>query len=248
LLREYAKAGVRRTLGRYDLGLVRSPFDAQVVRAAGWLALTDVLDIGANIGQYASALLAGGFDGRITSCEPLSEAFDELARRALHKPQWRAVRTAVGAEPGSVTINVSENSYSSSVRTVNATHLEADASSRVVATETVRLTTVDALVAQYGIEPSTSLLKVDTQGFESDVLDGAKETLRRFAAVQLEMSFVPLYDGQALFPALDERLTAEGFRLFTMSPGLSDTRTGRLLQSDALYVAADRLPDGPAAP
>ena len=241
LLREHAKAAVRRTLGRFDLGLVRSPFDRQVVRAADWLGLSDVLDVGANIGQYASALLTGGFAGRITSCEPLSAAHAELAKRAAGNPKWRVVHTAVGSAPGTTTINVSANSYSSSIRTVNDTHLAADASSRIVATESVPLTTVDALVSEYVPEPGRTLLKIDTQGYESDVLDGAKETLAGFAAVQLEMSFVPLYDGQALFPALDERLVGEGFRLFTMAPGLSDARTGRLLQSDVLYVAADRL-------
>jgi FkbM family methyltransferase len=242
LLRERAKAGLRGALGRLDLGLVRGPFDRQVVRAASWLELREVLDVGANIGQYASALFTAGFAGRIVSCEPLSEASAELGRRAARNPRWEAVRTAVGAAEGTLEINVSANSYSSSVLAVNETHLAADATSRVVATETVPVTTVDALVDQHRLDPAAALLKIDTQGYESDVLDGAKATLSRFAAVQLEMSFVPLYEGQALFDELNRRVTAEGFVLFTMSPGLSDAHTGRLLQSDVLYVAADRMP------
>lgn len=243
LLKEYAKSSVRAALRRYDLGLIRSPFDSQVVRAAKWLQVADVLDIGANIGQYASVLVASGFGGTVTSCEPLADAYAELAKRAARHSSWRAVNTAVGAQEGTTTINVSANSYSSSILAVNEVHIAADSTSRSIGTQTVPLTTVDGLLAKYGIDASAALLKIDTQGYEASVLDGASEALSRFAAVQLELSFVPLYAGQALFDTLNERMVSVGFRLFTIAPGLADTLTGRLLQADALYVASDRMPD-----
>lgn len=242
LLREYVKSSVRSALRRFDLGLVRSPFDAQVARAATWLQIVDVLDVGANIGQYAGSLIASGFRGRVTSCEPLPDAYAELSKRAARHRSWRTINTAVGAQQGITRINVSANSYSSSILEVNDTHLAADATSRQIGTQTVPLTTVDLLMAKHGIEASSALLKIDTQGYETSVLDGAAESLGRFAAVQLEMSFVPLYEGQALLNTLAARMSAAGFTLFTIAPGISDATTGRLLQADALYVAADRLP------
>jgi hypothetical protein len=107
--------------------------------------------------------------------------------------------------------------------------------------ERVEVTTVADLVTSRGLTPERSLLKIDTQGFESEVLDGAGDVLEQFAAIQLELSFVPLYDGQALYADLVERLDRLGFVLFTTETGISDPTTGQLLQCDALFVQRDRL-------
>src|SRR5690242_18383343 len=102
-------------LQKRNLDLVRNPFPVQVSTALSWLDLGTVFDIGANIGQYGAALRASGFDGRIISCEPLSDAYPLLAKRAQGDVSWTTLNTAVGTEPGEIEINVSANSYSSSI-------------------------------------------------------------------------------------------------------------------------------------
>jgi FkbM family methyltransferase len=240
--REYAKLALRGVLYRRHLDLVSDPYPARVAATLRHLGATAVLDVGANIGQYASALRASGYRGAIVSCEPLSDAFAHLRRRAANDPAWEAVRTAVGAEPGSAQINVSANSYSSSLLTMTEAHTSAAPGSQTVASETVPVTTVAALVAERGIDPERTLLKIDTQGYEAPVLDGAGALLGRLAAVSLELSFVPLYEGQQLFDDLVARLRAAGYLLYGLDGGFGDRRTGRMLQCDGLFVRADRVP------
>jgi hypothetical protein len=98
----------------------------------------------------------------------------------------------------------------------------------------VRISTLDGIVRSAlgaGVVP---FLKIDTQGYEDKVLDGAPETLAKVCRVQLELSFVPLYDGQQLFDPLMERLRALGFRVWGIRPGFCDPASGRMLQVDAV--------------
>ncbi len=237
--REYAKLALRNILHRRHLDLVSDPFPARIVATAGHLGVTTVLDVGANIGQYASALRASGYHESIVSCEPLSDAFAHLKRRASHDPRWEAVRTAVGAAPGSADINVSANSYSSSLLTMTEAHTTAAPGSQTVATETVPVTTVAELAASRELDPDRTLLKIDTQGYEASVLDGAGPLAGRLAAISLELSLVPLYEGQQLFDDLVARLRAAGYLLYALEAGFGDRRTGRMLQCDGLFVRAD---------
>jgi len=240
--RETAKIALRTQLHRRNLDLVRNPFPVRVATALSWLGVQAVLDVGANVGQYGRALRASGFAGRIVSCEPLPDAFPDLARRAADDGNWTALRTAVGAEPGEIEINVSANSYSSSILPMTDAHLGAAPGSQFVGRASAPVTTVTDLVREHGIDPARTLLKIDTQGYEGPVLDGAGDLLPAFCAVQLEMSLVPLYDGQQLAPELSDRLTGAGFALYVLEGGFGDERTGRMLQYDALFVRADRLP------
>lgn len=197
-----------------------------------------MLDIGANVGQYAVLTRSAGFAGRIISCEPLSGAFAELDRRAAGDARWTALNSAVGAEIGTATINVSENSFSSSIRDMTAAHLDTAPQSRFISTEEVPVTTVRELVTGYGIAPERTLLKIDTQGFEGEVLQGAGDLIGQMGAIQLELSFVELYDGQLLFDDLIARMSADGYRLQQLEPGISD-KNGRMLQVDGLFVRSD---------
>jgi FkbM family methyltransferase len=239
--REQVKVAVRTALHKRNLDLVRHPFPVRIAAALAHFGTGTVLDVGANVGQYGAGLRAGGYRGRLVSCEPLSDAYARLARRAARDGSWTALHTAVGAEPGTLDINISGNSYSSSLLPMTSAHTGAAPGSEYVGTERVPVTTVAALVDAERIDPARTWLKIDTQGYEAPVLDGAGELVGAFAAVQLELSFVPLYDGQALFDELVARLTASGLVLFGLEAGFSDPRTGRTLQCDGVFVRADLL-------
>ena len=241
--REYAITALRNALHKRNLDLVRNPYSVTLVKTLGWLGVDTVLDVGANIGQYGSGIRASGFRGTIISCEPLPDAFAQLNHRAERSPGWTALNTAVGDETGTIKVNVSANSYSSSALPVTDACLVAAPKSRVVRSVHAPLTTVLQIVATHHVKPERTLLKVDTQGYEAAVLDGAGDLLREFAAVQLELSLVPLYEGQTLFHELDERLRNNGFVLFAVEPGFCDPATGRMLQFDGLYLSADRVAD-----
>ena len=246
-LRENAKLRLRRRLGKWGIDIGRDPYPNRLVRSLVAHDVECVIDVGANVGQYGALLRAAGFPGRIISAEPLTSAFAVLSRRAAADPAWTALNIGVGAEPGEVEINISANSYSSSVLEMRSTHLDAAPDSVVIDTETIRLSTVSELVAAHGVEPERCLLKIDTQGYESHVLAGAGELLNSIAGLQLELSFLELYAGQELFDALVARARDHGLTLWAFEPGFSD-RNGRMLQCDGLFMrealAASRFSNG----
>jgi FkbM family methyltransferase len=217
------------------IDIVASPFRYRVVHAMRQRGVVDVLDIGANVGQFGEALRRAGVRGRIVSVEPLNEAFEQLSARAGRDPNWTVERAAVSASAGTVTINVSDNSVSSSVLPMLEEHVRAAPSSRYVRAEEVAATTVDELVQRHGLTPTSTLLKIDVQGHELSVLEGAAKTLSQFGAVKTELSLVPLYEGQALLPEIIALLDGHGLDLWVIESGLTDPRTRRQLQVDGTF-------------
>ncbi len=203
-----------------------------------------IFDIGANVGQFAGELRREvGFTGRIVSFEPMKAAHAILCRSAARDPRWEVGRrAAIGAAEGSVTLNVSNNLVSSSVLPMLDSHADAAPASRYVGTEDVPVVPLDAVAPGYIRPDSRLFLKIDTQGYESEVLEGATRTLERAVGVQLEPSLMPLYAGQKLMPELLARLSALGFELWAASSAFADPTTGRTLQIDATFFRADSAP------
>jgi FkbM family methyltransferase len=197
-----------------------------------------ILDVGANIGQFGRELRRHvGYRGRIVSFEPMRRAHAALSRAAVGDPRWEvAPRTAIGAHAGSVTLHIAGNSASSSVLRMLPAHSAAAPESRYVGTEMVPVEPLDALAPAYLRDDSRALLKIDTQGYESEVLRGAQQTLTRVVGLQLELSLVPLYEGQLLMPEMLQRIEALGFELWGLAPAFVDRRSGRTLQLDATLM------------
>jgi FkbM family methyltransferase len=226
---------IRRLVNRTGFDVVREDFRYRFVPALDRHGITTVLDVGANIGQFAAELRRARFPGAIVSVEPLAAAYAELAARAARDPSWTAERAAVSDRPGTVTMNVSANSVSSSVLPLLDTHAGAAPDARYVGTEDVAATTVADLIARHGLDPARTLLKIDVQGYEQAVLDGAGEALDRLAGVRTELSLTPLYDGQALLPDIVAQLDKRGFDLWFLERGFTDPHTHRVLQVDGVF-------------
>lgn len=194
-----------------------------------------VLDVGANVGQFAGSLRRAGYTGRIMSFEPLAQAHGSLRASARRDSQWTvAPRMAIGDHAGQIEIHVSGNSVSSSVLDMLESHATSAPASKYVASERVTISTLDAVVAGElgpGVAP---FLKIDTQGYEDKVLDGATQVLQKVRGLQLELSFLPLYEGQQLFDSLIERLRSLGFSPWGIWPGFCDPNSGRMLQVDVV--------------
>ena len=159
-----------------------------------------VLDVGANIGQFASELRTVGYKGQIVSFEPLSGAYELLSLKARRDAKWQVHRRgAIGDYDGEIEINVSGNSVSSSVLPMTEAHSSAAADSAYIASEQVPIYRLDAIAPDYLSATGRHFIKMDTQGFEWQVLDGASDTLQRAQGVLCELSLVPLYEGQRLW-------------------------------------------------
>lgn len=195
-----------------------------------------VLDIGANVGQFASGLRRAGFTGKIISFEPLSSAHVQLQRAANGDKNWLVHHQgAISDHRGAVELNISSNSVSSSTLKLLGTHIAAAPESVVTGVEKCECWSLDEAAAQYLDEGDRPFIKIDTQGAEWQVLDGAQLTLSRSSGLLVELSFVPLYEGQRLWRDLIDRLAATGFHPWRFDPAFTDAQTGRTLQADCTF-------------
>lgn len=115
-------------------------------------------------------------------------------------------------------------------------HLEAAPDSRYVASETVRLERLDDIGRPLLPKHGNLLLKVDTQGYEEEVLAGADLLLKSVSAMQLELSVVPLYHGAPSLRRILELCEGLGFQLHGLIPGFYEEKSGGLLQMDGLFL------------
>lgn len=195
-----------------------------------------VIDVGANVGQYASALRTSGYHGRIFSIEPVAAACAGLARAAQDDPDWIvAPRAAVGARAGDVTINVSASSDMSSALAYTDEARRAFPTDRVIAQETVEMTTIDGILAQQAAHDAKVFLKSDTQGYDLEVLRGASRSLERIVGAQVETALCPIYLGQPKWPAIVDFLAPYRFDVHLVIPGYFSRAYGRLMEMDMVF-------------
>jgi FkbM family methyltransferase len=213
------------------------PLQAQLIAVLERFEISVVLDVGANAGQYGTALREWGYAGRIVSFEPLAEAHRLLERRAAADPAWRvAPRMAIGDRDGEVEIEVSAESDMSSVLPQTDLLRRISPSSRVVGREMVPIRRLDGVVEDYVNADDGVFLKIDTQGFEAQVLAGARHLLPRLQGVQVEMSLVRCYEGERDFRDLIDDLADAGFVPFLFIPGYFEHKLARQLQLDGVFM------------
>ena len=195
-----------------------------------------VFDVGANTGGFGRYLRSVGYRGKILSFEPLKAAYDALLVETANDKLWfTAPRSAIGADDGEVEINIAANSESSSILQMLDAHSAAAPDSSYVGTETVPLRRLDSLAPNYLDDDSKLFLKVDTQGYEEQVLQGGPLALARTSVLQLELSLVSLYAGQKLMPEMLDILSGLGFDLWGIAPVFADPTSGRMLQVDGIF-------------
>jgi FkbM family methyltransferase len=240
-VKKFVRNSIRRTgwdIKRFD---PLSSAASQLARQLFVHQIDVVFDVGANTGQFAEKLRDAGFPGRIISFEPSTVAHSALVKRAQRDANWIiAPRMALGDHDGKITLNLAGNSVSSSVLPMLPSHGTAAPESRYISSETVDLRMLDSVSPELATGAERIFLKLDVQGFESKVLQGAEQFLRRVSGIQIELSLVPLYDGDRLFHPMLHDLEARGYDLWSVVPSFVDPETSRLLQLDAILFRKKR--------
>lgn len=195
-----------------------------------------LFDIGANIGQYGSSMRKFGYSQKLISFEPLKSAFQELQKASSKDDNWVINNYALGNENTKSVINVAGNSFSSSILNMLPTHLDHAPESKYTTQEEIEIKTLDTIFNSFCGKESRVMIKIDTQGFEKNVIDGATESLKVIKMIQMEMSIVPLYESEMTYIEMINYLDNKGFQLFGLENGFSDQITGQLLQVDGIFV------------
>jgi len=233
------RRAIKRILWRAGWDLVQfNPSTHTFARRARFLKnyqIDLVLDVGANTGQYAKQIRELGYKGQIVSFEPLNSAVTELRRAAEQDDNWQVRHHACGAKDGEEIIHVAANSQSSSFLPMRSRHLQVFPDSRYVGKELVEVKRLDTIFDEVASAHAKIWLKMDVQGFETQVLEGATAILHRIALIQTEVSLEPLYEGETTFADILLFMKQRGFELIALESYLSDPATSHLLQVECIF-------------
>ena len=195
-----------------------------------------ILDVGANTGQFAKSMRHIGYQHDIISFEPMLAPFTELERHCANDLRWACRNFGLGDVTETVAINISENSVSSSILPMMHEHLDNAPKSKFISSQSILVKKMDELGEwDEWTKKGPIWLKIDVQGFEDRVLNGAMGHLKHVKAIQLELSLVPLYEGQLTILPMMQLLNKCGFEPVAFEPGFTDKRTGESLQVDGIF-------------
>lgn len=200
------------------------------------LGIDLVLDIGANEGHWVDEVRRHGWAGPVISFEPIDAVFAALQQRCKGDAAWQGLHMALGDSDGTSVINVSHNLVSSSLLPVTSTSVEAFGATAIKARETITVRRLDSLCQEVLAGRERAYAKIDVQGFERQVLEGARGVLPQLLAIELELSLVELYAGQPLLPQMMAFASTLGFKPVWLERGFKDPNTGYLLQMDGIFI------------
>ena len=194
-----------------------------------------ILDVGAYIGAYANAMQHILPDAQVYSFEPLPASFATLQKNMQKLQRWQGFNTAVGESNGSLEFWQNDFSASSSALPMEDLHRETFPQTEVSRKVNVAVARLDDLAPELKLI-SPVLLKIDVQGFELSVLRGAEEMLKQVDCVVCEVSYQPLYKGQASFSEVYQFMLQHGFTYQGSLENLVSPLDGSIMQSDAVFM------------
>ena len=213
------------------------------------LGVDTVLDVGANEGQFATLLRYIGFEGEIISFEPSQAACATLTARAARDPAWKAHQLALGDSTGTAELNVSGKSVFSSLHKPSSFGVEKyGASIEVTNTETIQLDRLDSFLDQHlpDFEQRRVYLKMDTQGHDFAVMQGAGAYASRFAGLQSEISVTPIYEGVPDYIEAISHYRSLGYEVTGMFTVNRHRTTGHVIEFDCT-MAPRQIPSEPVS-
>lgn len=178
-------------------------------------AVDCLFDVGANRGQYATmARIDAGYKGLILSFEPNPDIFAELQKRASSDRNWHVFNMALSDFDGTASFNIMAADQFSSLKKPSgdqdAIFADRNRVTKTVAMQCRRLDTLlPELIAQHGF--ARPFLKMDTQGHDLSVCEGAGAVLDRMRGIQTELGVRPIYEGGTGYRAMIDWLAARGF-------------------------------------
>jgi FkbM family methyltransferase len=207
-----------------------------------------VVDVGANFGQFRDTVRNEvAFRGPIVSFEPVSKFRAKLEARRHTDRDWYVEPFALGSTHGTAAIHVMESPGLSSLKDPDlaAMHrlLPAPERAGLDTDEMIEVRRLDEIAPSHPALAGAkrALLKTDTQGFDLEVVRGAHAFLGQTAAIQIELSVLPIYaDAPAYLDVIDE-LRSLGFELSGMFPVTLDPDL-RVIEFDGIFVRRPVVP------
>lgn len=213
------------------LGVAPSHEHREILIALG--DVRTVLDVGANVGQFALIASRCFPNAQIHSFEPMPKAARKFEQVMNTCTRVKLHRNALGRAAATLPIHITARADSSSLL-VPYLQSKIYPGTHEVDIEKVNVLPLEQCLAADDIV-APALLKIDVQGYEQQVLGGCGKLLQCFDWIFVELSFVELYAGQALAPEVISWLAGQGFALHGVYTSEASYKEGRMIQGDFLF-------------
>jgi FkbM family methyltransferase len=236
------KSFLKTTLRSFGVNLRRYDPTHDLSELLRLYRVETVFDVGANAGMSGRYFRNLGFKGKLVSFEPVGRYYKLLTREADGDSLWTCENAALADAEGEQEINVSggEGGASSFLNKTGETW-ESAPEFDYVGRERVRVTTVDAAAAKHYPEGDRLFMKLDVQGYERKVLEGAKQTMPRIVGLRVELSVSQTYEGEPSMFEMMSYLYGLGFHLCAVEAAWSNATTREIYQMDGVFFRVEAV-------
>jgi FkbM family methyltransferase len=231
----------------YKISSLKYIYDSEsnLIKSINFFKIKSVIDVGANEGQFVLKLLRKGFKGNILSFEPLTVSHKKLLLNAKKNKKiisWSvAEKCGLGSNNFSDHIFVSRHSESSSLLKILPKHTNLKPLSKIISTEKINIKKLDNFYADISKLKKNIFLKIDTQGYEMEVLKGATKTLKLITGLIVEVSLVKLYEKQPLWLDIVNFLKKRNFIVWSVDRVMGNIDTGETYQLDVTFAKKNEI-------
>jgi FkbM family methyltransferase len=201
-----------------------------------------IFDVGANEGQYAQMLRDKvNYKGIIISFEPIPSAADKIRKLSKNDPLWLVDECALSDTVGTQEFNIMSSSQFSSLRTPSHDGTELFKNhNRIERKVTVKTKTLDAAYDEFqkSLNFNRPFLKMDTQGFDAEVVKSGKGSLCKFWGLQSELAIKKLYNDSLDFREAITLYEKLGFTLSSFVPN-NEGHFPILIETDCIMIRTD---------
>jgi FkbM family methyltransferase len=184
-----------------------------------------IIDVGANEGQFAFMARYAWPSARIDCFEPDPDAFSRLKENHGDDRLINLYNNAIGSESTELFLNLGKTSAQNSFLQELGTSSQESIAVPVI--------TLDEIYQSFPRE--TTLLKVDVQGYELEVLKGANALLSHLNFVLLEISLTNLYKEGVEIDTLWQFMKNNGYRYYSIIDQYRDSVSHNILQMDIIF-------------
>lgn len=195
-----------------------------------------ILDVGANDGQFARLLRDFGYKGQIFSFEPVKNTFNKLIHTSKNDELWKVFQFGLGDKVETLEINVSVASDLSSILTANSFGTNEYPNIAVGYKELIKIQTLDNFFIENNLAGKNIFLKMDTQGYDLKVFQGAKKSLFDIKVLLSEISFIPIYEGMPLWFDAISLYESFNFGVSGFYPVSRNKQNFSLIEADCVLV------------
>lgn len=206
------------------------------------LDINCVIDVGANCGQYGEALRLAGYQGYIISFEPIKDCFLQLEKQSINDKHWFCYNHALGAVTETRKINITQSTKFSSFHAPLEESKEIFSKNVVVDDQEVLIKPLDLIwdsilsECEMNEDGLKVFLKMDTQGYDLEVFNGAKESINKILALQSEISIKPIYENMPDYLQSLNIYRNNGFEITGMYPVSRDPNSNIVIEFDCIMT------------